>query len=282
MYGFLSINFRGNVYVKVILSRKGFDSANGGLPSPIMPDGTLLSMPIPSDDDMSYDELNYKGTTYSEILHQLAPNKSFRHCHVDPDIRENCRVNRIQNWIPAFGQIGSAQGVLNKAGVEVGDIFLFFGWFRRVELRNGEYHFVHRNKGDFYDSSDLHIIYGYMQIGEIIRDGTQIAKYVWHPHSMDSRINISSNTLYAPTEKLSIIPELNGYGTLDYRTDRVLTMKGQNRATWNDFSFLLPEHIYGRRKNSSKGIGVYYGGIWQELVVCESEGLLNWVKSILR
>ena len=43
--------------MKVILSRKGFDSSNGGCPSPIMPDGTLLSMPIPSNDEIGYDEL---------------------------------------------------------------------------------------------------------------------------------------------------------------------------------------------------------------------------------
>ena len=38
--------------MKVILSRKGFDSQYGGMPSPILPDGTLLSLPIPSKTDM--------------------------------------------------------------------------------------------------------------------------------------------------------------------------------------------------------------------------------------
>lgn len=33
--------------MKVVLSRKGMDSAAGGIPSPILPDGTLLSFPIP-------------------------------------------------------------------------------------------------------------------------------------------------------------------------------------------------------------------------------------------
>ena len=36
--------------MKIILSRKGFDSANGGIVSPIMEDGTLVSFPIPSKD----------------------------------------------------------------------------------------------------------------------------------------------------------------------------------------------------------------------------------------
>ena len=34
--------------MRLILSRKGFDSANGGCPSPIFPDGSMLSLPIPS------------------------------------------------------------------------------------------------------------------------------------------------------------------------------------------------------------------------------------------
>ena len=192
--------------MKIILSRKGFDSTNGGLPSPIMPDGTLLSMPIPSDDNTRYDELVYNGTVYSEILHQLAPRKRFSQCHVDPDIRKNCRKNPIHKWNPAFGQIGSAQGVLNNANVEIGDIFLFFGWFRKTELHNGQYRFVCRNKGGFYDHSDLHIVYGYMQVGEIITGKDRITGFTWHPHSSNSRIDISSNTLYLPTEAISPPP----------------------------------------------------------------------------
>ena len=56
----LSIQGQGGLILKVILSRKGFDSSNGGCPSPIMPDNTLLSFPIPSDDGVSYDELGYR------------------------------------------------------------------------------------------------------------------------------------------------------------------------------------------------------------------------------
>ena len=78
------------------------------------------------------------------------------------------------------------------------------------------------------------------------------------------------------------MPEYPGYGTLDFRSDRVLTMENHNRGTWNQLPFLLPEHVYGNRKNSAKGDGIYYGGIWQELVIEESDGLLNWVESIIK
>lgn len=43
--------------MKIILSRKGFDSANGGIVSPIFEDGTMISFPIPSGDTDTYDSL---------------------------------------------------------------------------------------------------------------------------------------------------------------------------------------------------------------------------------
>ena len=267
--------------MKIILSRKGFDSTNGGFPSPIMPDGTLLSMPIPSDDKDSFDDLEYAENKYSDILKQLLPNKSFNSCHVDPDIRDNNRKLSIDNWKAAFGQSGAAQGVLQKAGVERGDIFLFFGWFRQAEVKGGHFRFVSRDKGDFYEHSDLQIIYGYMQIGDILLEKDRISEYPWHPHASESTIEDQTNALYIPTERLSLLPECKGYGTLDYREDRVLTMKDKSRAVWNEYSFLMPEHVYGNRKNSAKGSGLYYAGIWQEMVVYESDGLIEWVKSII-
>ena len=263
--------------MKIILSRKGFDSSNGGCPSPIMSDGTLLSMPIPTDDDMLYSDICWNGMTYAEILKQLSPKRTFNRCHVDPDIREN-RKTAVKDWRPAFGQIGAAQGVLKNAGVDKGDIFLFFGWFRPAEKTDKGYRFVSRRKGSFYDHAEMQVIYGYMQIGDIITDAEKIKEYYWHPHSAYTS---SNNTLYIPSDNLSLFPELKGYGTLDFRKDRVLTMENNRKGTWDEYSFLMPEHIYGNRKNSAKGTGIYYSGIWQELVVYESEGLLDWVKQII-
>ena len=62
--------------MKVILSRKGFDSSCGGQVSPILPDGTLLSMPIPSDDTLKYSELSWGGMPYFDIIKQLKPRTS--------------------------------------------------------------------------------------------------------------------------------------------------------------------------------------------------------------
>ncbi|MCD6328671.1 hypothetical protein J7M28_14125, partial [bacterium] len=35
--------------MRIIFSRKGFDAANGGVASPIFPDGSFCSLPIPSE-----------------------------------------------------------------------------------------------------------------------------------------------------------------------------------------------------------------------------------------
>jgi len=267
--------------MKIILSRKGFDSSNGGCANPILPDGTLLSMPIPSDDKTKYRDLSYNGMGYDQILSDINPNptRKYNHCHVDPDIRKGIRIKEVSGWKPGFGQGGAAQGTLAKAGVEKGDIFLFFGWFRQTEYRDGKLQFVKRNDGDFYHYADLQVIYGYMQIGDILTDKKEIAEYKWHPHASSQNKN---NTIYIPSKKLSLNRKKEGYGVLDYREDRVLTQYGQNRGTWEEYPFLMPEHIYGDRKNSAKNSGLYYCGIWQEMVIYESEGLIEWVKKLLK
>lgn len=266
--------------MKVILSRKGFDSSFGGCPSPILPDGTLLSLPIPSDDRDSYSDLNCHGVNYAALLQQLRPGKEYSHCHVDPDLRPGLRVAPVEGWKPAFGQTDAARGVHKNAGVETGDVFLFFGWFRQVELGPNGYRFVRKSE-DFYHHADLQVIYGYLQIGEIITDPEEIAKYSWHPHASEKYSKNKANTLYLPTEHLSWNPKKDGFGTLDYRVDRVLTMEHKQRATWNEKPFLMPEHVYGNRKNSAKGEGLYYAGVWQELVLDDSEGLFEWVRSMI-
>lgn len=266
--------------MKIILSRKGFDSTNGKCPSPIMPDGTLLSMPIPAQEDVSYSDISWKGTTYEDILKQINPKAIYDRCHLDPDIRDN-RVSKVNGWLPAFGQLGAAQGQLANAGVERGDLFLFFGWFRQVEDSGSGYRFVSRKHEDFYKGNDVHVIFGYMQIGEIITDQKKIKEYYWHPHSSSIHTESTNNVIYLPSERLSLEPSLKGYGTFDFRKDRVLTMEGRGRATWNEYSFLMPEHVYGNKKNSAKGGGLYYSGIWQELVVYESEDLIKWAKKLM-
>ena len=56
--------------MKIIISRKGFDSGSGGFPSPIMPDGTLLTTPIPERVNIYVEELYYTGMKNTEIYYE--------------------------------------------------------------------------------------------------------------------------------------------------------------------------------------------------------------------
>ena len=81
--------------MKVILSRKGFDSSNGGIPSPIMEDGQLIPFPIPSCDLDRYDDLYYKDDSYHKLVSDLKY-KGGETCHVDPDLTLNNRKKEIE------------------------------------------------------------------------------------------------------------------------------------------------------------------------------------------
>jgi len=260
--------------MRIILSRKGFDTSNGGIPSPILPDGTLLSMPIPSDDLLTFSDLRYGEHTYREILRQLSPNRQYNKCHLDPDIRNGIRIKTIPNWKPAFGQIGAAQSYLRNR-IKAGDLFLFFGRFQETvgNITEASLHFD-RN------APILHIIYGYMEIGEIISSDKIAEKhYTWHPHGGGKRLNDKTNTMYLPTETLSFDKNRRGWGTFDFSKNRVLTLSNKT-ATWREIPCLLSELIDKNVTNKAKGCGIYYQGIWQELVLKESDIADAWVNEI--
>lgn len=266
--------------MKIILSRKGFDSANGGIVSPIMADGTLLSFPIPSNDIDTFDDLIYKGQSYSKILNDLNY-KGCNNCHVDPDLTDR-RKNKITNWCPVFGQINtSAIYLLDRVKIEEGDLFLFFGNFHKVEISDEKYHYI-KKSGDFYSDNDLQVIWGYMQVGKIIKNSEEQKVYSWHPHSCLARINNDSNVMFIASEKLSFDESKAGAGILSYREDRVLTSKNCKKATWIKRSIYDVDSIIGNRKNSSKTAGIYYAGIWQELGLKETAECEEWAKSLLK
>ena len=280
-----------NEEIKIILSRKGFDSQNGGCPSPIFDQKTLLSLPIPSSEDaLTYHDLHYKDLTYAELLPQLGSTASQEHCHLDPDLTNRNPYVDDKDWEPAFGQVGTAQGYLSNK-VKEGDIFLFFGSFRGVKKEGKTYRFYKKSDfgpsgegkiPDFYKYSELHVVYGYMQVGKILKKKEEIEKYKWHPHASEFYLNKRNNTLYIPAKNLSVLPGFSGCGTLDFHLDRVLTAKDHSKAIWTPHEWLKPENTYSNRKNSAKDQRfLYYAGIWQELVLKESKGALDWAKCLI-
>ena len=260
--------------MKLILSRKGFDSGYGGMPSPILPDGTLLSMPIPTDDVVEYKNLTYNGQSYLDILKQLKPKFDKTTCHLDPDIRKGC-IERTKDWIAAFGQADAALSHLNNQDVKVGDIFLFFGWFKQTEYdKNGKLRFVK-------NAPDLHIIYGYLQVGKVLYNWSDIKEMYWHPHADLRRKDDSLNAIYVASDKF-IDTNLTGYGTFDYSKKLVLTKEGDSHRT----HWLLPKCLEHKKITYHSG-NSYKEGYFksacrgQEFVVECDEDIFDWIKNII-
>lgn len=149
--------------MRIVFSRKGFDSAAGGGPSPIV-DGRPVSLPIPANGPSR--------TTYGDLgLGDLAATASRGGqgesdlCHHDPMF--------LPDDTCLFGQCGAAQTHLVNRGVGVGDVFLFFGLFR--EEATGEPH---------------HRIFGYLAVDEVVDltgcDDTERPELTGygHPHAL--------------------------------------------------------------------------------------------------
>ncbi len=160
--------------MKIIFSRKGFDSGSGGAPSPII-DGRPVSLPIPAGWTPSI-------TTYADlglgaIVEQVTKGRiaGARRCHQDP---------MFEGGRCAFGQSGAAQGHLSNNGIGAGDVFLFFGLF-----------------ADLDDNDRHHRIFGYLKVEEVMEPGPKPSPASQpdgftrtHPHTLP--IKKPNNTIY--------------------------------------------------------------------------------------
>lgn len=263
--------------MKVIISRKGFDSANGGTASPVMPDGAMLSLPIPGGRKCEkYNELFYDGNSYADIWHSLKPkpHSKLKYCHLDPDLRAAARAKTPKGWVAAYGQCGASETHLVNQNVTIGDLFLFFGWFRKTEIRNGLLKYKR-------DSKDAHMFFGYLQIGKIVRND-DLQKYYWHPHSAYGSEN---NTIYVASRHLIINGKntgLPGAGTFKYSDELVLTKPGMSRSKWQLPDFFKEVDISCHTKENFKPDGYFQSvHIGQEFVVSEDKRVTKWAKNII-
>lgn len=245
--------------MKLVFSRKGFDGGYGGVPSPILPDGSMLSLPIPHADPIrTFGNIVFNNRPVSEIVSELTRNRlqAADSCHLDPDLRRET-VKRPAGWRPVFGQVGAAQGHLQNHEIGKGDLFLFFGWFRQTEYRDGR--LVYRKR-----APDIHLIYGWLQVAAVWRPTLAlIARYPWlknHPHCQDSGWH-DNNSLYVASPSLAIgrrIYKLPGGGVFPaYNNELQLTAPDSSRSVWRLPGWMHPA---GRRSTLT-----YHGErrIWQ-------------------
>ena len=193
--------------MKLVFSRKGFDSSSGGCPSPII-DGVPRFIPIPTE---SRSDTRYEDLRLGELVEELTNGRvnSRTLCHLDP---------MFQDGYCAFGQVGAAQSHLSNMEVGVGSTFLFWGLY--TELGTRLWH---------------HRIFGYLVVEAVIEIGSKanFENLPWdfqfrHPHTIGEWG--SNNTVYL------------GHGNLARNSPPTLrlTANGCTPSVWR-----MPEWLRG-------------------------------------
>ncbi|MGD0921677.1 MAG: hypothetical protein ABSA70_07950 [Terriglobia bacterium] len=239
--------------MKIIFSRKGFDAENGGVASPIFDDNRICSLPIPfKRSSCTFNCIRFGNENLGRVAEDLTRRKGRRiagddPAHLDPDLRKDA-LRRKRGWLPTFGPGGVAQTNLEREGVEVGDLFLFYGWFRRSSKEDDRFVFV-------TGAPDLHVVFGWLQVGEVYHSFRPDARIPgWakrHPHIWTSDANemwyqMSSyyGTVYVSPKRLELPGlrmHLPGGGVFEH-FDRTLclTDAGQSRSVWRLPAWMYP------------------------------------------
>ncbi len=222
--------------MNIILSRKGFDSSTGGVASPIMPDGTLVSLPIPDPlAPLRYHQLLGQRPSIARLVGDLTKDTvtGSNRVHLDPDLVLS-QQHRNNEWQPSFGQAGSALGHLDGCGVGKGDLFLFFGWFRAVEK--------HANRWRYMSGApDLHILFGWLFVDEIWRFPEPVpAALRGHVHT--ERSFRGSNAVYRGADYwIYGQNRLPGAGNWARFDSRLKLTDGPRRSLWKLPAWFHPE-----------------------------------------
>lgn len=223
----------------LVLSRKGFDSQNGGVPSPILPDGRIVPLPIPSESGPHHIGMfSSDGIDRGALVADLTANRLNQHTkvHFDPDLQEPM-LERPSGWRPAFGQVGIAQSHLRNQAVGPGDVFLFFGWFRRMERHAGVWRYVP-------GSPQIHALFGWLQIDDVLPVTGRVAEVrnghpglCRHPHIENAdRFESLNNTVYVGSQSLVLggtDTGRPGAGVFSHWMPSLqLTADGEGRSCW--------------------------------------------------
>lgn len=246
--------------MRIVLSRKGLDSSFGNLPSPVLPDNELCWLPIPSNSakDVKYGDLYSGRLNIDTLLGDLTADNSNLvrlSCHLDPDLSRNT-VKRNRPWKASFGQCSVAQSHLDANRVSIGDLFLFFGWFRNTLIKDGQLFWDDKN-------TDKHILFGWLQVGEkysLSSDYKHAPAYIhYHPHYVNHSLYTgaqNNNTIYVAAKSLTFHGnsyDLPGAGMFKKMSNDLCltTQHAKSRSYWRLPLWFFPEN--GKRPLSYHG-----------------------------
>ena len=298
---------------KIILSRKGFDSENGGMPSAFVAGGEMVSFPIPADersDLIRYADIRAENVSLQERIEQLNQGRrkylGFPHerCHHDPDLVRDARVRpSLTDWTGVLGQSGSALGHLEGKGkarkkyldpgvpVRKGDLFLFFGHFQQATKcsKTGMLHFLR-------DAPDLHALFGYLQVGKVAyrKDTFAPACFNDHPHIMRKHLSpeeVNPDALYIARKNL-LLPgkgkKCKGWGVFRHSRELVLTAdEEKSRTLWklpNIFKYRKITYHTHSKKYGWRGDFFQSAHKGQEFIIFddEDETVSKWAANLIR
>lgn len=277
----------GGVCVKIILSRKGFDSTYGGYPSIIYKNGYMQSFPIPNLlDSIRYSDIYCKAANDS-LYNVMKAIRSKIHsktwidlseestCHLDPDI-DFFSIPRKEGWVGCFGQGAASQSVLKNSLVGEGDIFLFFGWFNIIRLEE-------LGRLEFENSSGIHAIYGYLQVDKVIYTANdEIPSWLqYHSHVNKRHLDKPNNCIYIAKDFCTWNKKRRGYGVFNYTEELRLTKEGLSRSKWCLPDIFKNVNITYHSKDSWKDGYFQAAHRGQEFVVDATVAIQNWAIELI-
>ena len=167
----------------------------------------MFSLPIPSHDEEAFEDLQHGDVDIETVVSGITNGRTSGRnlIHLDPDLNFKAyryRKDRAawQQWRGMLGQAGIAQSHLNNQGVASGDVFLFFGLYRRVEETAQGWRFVR-------GSPELHVLWGWLQVDEkylVANIGPNDLPWARHHPHLFSNYRDDKNTVYAASMKLDL------------------------------------------------------------------------------
>jgi len=231
--------------MRIIFSRKGLDSSNKGCPSPILENDRIFSLPIPDiSSRIKYEDLSFESINFGKMISNLTRDriKPNYKAHLDPDLTKNTKIKDLERspeWRPLFGQMNQSLSHLFNNNVQEGDLFLFYGLYKRVKCEDGKWMFVRGER-------KLHILWGWLQIDKIIDiNKEEVPKWAsYHPHVFKNKDK--QNCLFIAKEKLELpgfTRDIKGGGVFPKVNDNlILTARNSNKPSlWELPSWFFPD-----------------------------------------